>query len=401
MSNEKTNIKKGISRFVFTGKLKTSRSTFKIDSDSANGFHFNSADLAIDCGNGVVYARMFGGYSNTGDSVIYLRGKKEGPNGPMDDYENTLSVKFSERMLPEVIEAAGPGNFTTVGLVKGVDGKPQKERFISQYDAISRLNDILNAIPEENRDDLTVRVYGDIEYQYYKGKVRSTNSVKGISVSEASEERFGALIEQTGFFKADDMLRPGEIEEGSTFCMHVPQYINKVNGDVIKSVIPLPIKLGVKMPNPNYNLLFNSVSKSNGYTKATIIGSLSASGPVENTEDIQMTDTLRQLVESGAISIEDIPPKTAGDGGYTIETRFEKIRIYTNADGLQDIMLEPSAYTFEEIDNVYDDFIKRVGDEAANSSETVAPKTKAEIKSAVNELDAALDSVDDDLPFDL
>ena len=99
-------LKKGMSQFQLIGEAKINDYTFKIEEEAASGFIYNAINLGVDCGSGnVVYCDMMGGYNGTGDSVIYVHGKKENDNGQeVDDFDNRFTVDWDDRFDEAILE---------------------------------------------------------------------------------------------------------------------------------------------------------------------------------------------------------------------------------------------------------------------------------------------------------
>ena len=75
---EKTELKKGVSKFEFVGKLKLNGFSFKIDEKSKKSdWIYNQAKLTVNCGNGnEVSCELMGGYGEKRKNILYVCGKK-------------------------------------------------------------------------------------------------------------------------------------------------------------------------------------------------------------------------------------------------------------------------------------------------------------------------------------
>src|SRR5574344_867109 len=102
MEKEKVELKKGVSKFEFVGKLKLNNFSFKLNEKSkTTDWIYNKAQLIVNAGNGnEVSCELMGGYGEKRKNILYVCGKKLSDKSTtekevfVDDFENQYTIAF-------------------------------------------------------------------------------------------------------------------------------------------------------------------------------------------------------------------------------------------------------------------------------------------------------------------
>jgi hypothetical protein len=393
MANEVMNeLKKGASSFKLVGKMMITPNTFKMESKSSAGFISNKMYVGVNCGKGnTVYAQMFGGYSESGTSKVYLHGKQPDPNNSrrdIDDYSNQFEIAWGDRFNVDVLSNCGPACFVQVALEKDLNGNLQTQKFLSEYDAIRYIKDVTDRMSAEEKDKLVVNVTGNLEYRYYEGKVNYQKTITSIKLTDVTEDKYTASFTQTIYVDKDGIGKADMERKVLPLNVKVAEYVNKYKTTEIKSTVLLEVEMELDANAKIAPWLADKIKKSSGYAKAVILGSFVESGSTESFDPSTLPPDIQKYIADGVLSEEDVM-RTVASGNQrqqiltinAIKTAIDENKNITPA-------FEASAYTSKEIDNVYNDFMSKVkAIDNGNQPEAVAVETPSD--------DA------DEVPFDL
>lgn len=317
-----------VSSFKLIGKAKINDNSFKIDEVSQSGWCYNNLNLGVDCGEkyGITYANMMGGYSQVKDNVIYVHGKKEDGT---DDWDNTFSINWDDRLDEEILDTLGDMCFIKVGLENTENGKLYTQKFLAAYDAI-------NYIKEHLTNDAVINVQGNLRYSFYQGNVNMQRDIKNIYLSKAEPENFKATFTQSILIDKDSINLKEDIDtDKNCVAIHtrVLDYVKELNDNTIKGQYPLPFTFEYDFESKEifekvYKLLFK-VKKN--VRQINFEGDFINTGATVQATMDDVTDDVKVLIAMGLYTEEEILTKYASQGG--IERRYVLTRPIVRIEG--------------------------------------------------------------------
>ena len=263
---------------------------------------YNSMNLGVWCGEkyGTVYADCMGGYSESGNSVIYAHGKKEDGT---DDFDTKITVSWEDRFNDDVLEKIGDMKFIKVGLELTNGGQIFERKFLSEYDAIAHVKKHLTK-------DMVICVTGNLEYSEYEGNVQAKKKITSIKLSidnktkqPTSPENFKATFLQSILIDKDSAsLKNVDKDKGVMFVnARVLNYVKEVNGVEVKGQFPFNKQFEFELDLNNEVLckaVYDKVFKvKKDITQITFEGDLIESGAtVIATIDDITDDRIKSLI---------------------------------------------------------------------------------------------------------
>lgn len=384
-TNEKKKITKSdwVSNFRCVGAAVVNDYTFKIDEKSEkSAWIYNALNLSINCGekHGRVYSEMMGGYSDSGDSVIYVHGKKEDGT---DDYDNRFQIDWEDRLDKDIIESVGEQCFITVGLEKDDKGNTFYNKFLSAYDAIAYTKEHLN-------DGDIVVVRGNLKYSTYNENVQVRKNITSIVLSKKAKEAkdFSAHFTQSVLIDSDSAsLKNIDKDKGVMFIdTRILEYVKEFNGQEVKGQYPYKKTFEFPMNFENEKackMLMSKVFKvKKGITQMTFEGDLIEGGAVVATTLDDVPDDIKDLIDCGVYTEEEALAACAENGSK--EQRMLLTKPLIRLVGENKI---PTIQKFEERykeDDLYLDYLYK------NKSDTEENTDNEEVDSestSENELD--------------
>lgn len=315
-SKEKNQIKREnwVSNFTLIGEAKVNDYTFKIDEQSEKSdWVYNSLNLGVDCGEkyGTVYSEMMGGYGANRENVIYVHGKKDDGT---DDFENSFTVDWDDRLDDSILESVGDLCFVTVGLEKTNKGKTFYKKFLSAYDAIAY-------VQEHLEDGMVVNVKGTLKYSMYNDKVQTKKTITSIVLSQAEPAKYRATFMQSVLINKDSASLKNVDKDKSVMYVdaYVLDYLKELNGVEIKGQYPFAKTFeyefndlsNAELCKKIYNKLFK-VKK--GYTQITFEGDLIEGGAVVTATLDDIPDDIKELIELGIYTEEEALARCSTNG---------------------------------------------------------------------------------------
>lgn len=316
MANEKNVITKSdwVSNFTLIGEAKINDYTFKIDEHSnKSSWIYNSMNLGIDCGEkfGTVFADLMGGYSEDRENIIYVHGKDDDGN---DDFGQTFTVDWEDRLNDEVLESVGDLCFITVGLEKTTTGKTYYKNFLSAYDAIAYTQEHLE-------DGMVVNVRGRLQYSIYNDNVQVRKTIQSIVLSNVDDSsKYVARFTQSVLLDKDSAsLKDVDKDKGIMYVnARVLDYLKELNGVEIRGQYPYNVtfEFPMDLTKPDtckkiYEKLFK-VKKN--IRQVTFEGEFVEGGAVVQTSWEDVPDDIKDLVEIGVYSKEEALQKCSANG---------------------------------------------------------------------------------------
>lgn len=328
-----TPVQKGKAEFNLVGKAKRSDFTFKLDVESQKSdWIYNQLNLGVDCGTGVFYADMMGGYGADRDNVVYVHGVKENDNGnKVDDWKNSFTIDWEDRLDESNYDVIGDSCFLTVGLEKDTKDKTVYKKFLSAYDAIVYIDEVLE-------DGMVINVKGSLKYQKYNDNYITKKEISSIVLSKAEEKDFKATFVQTILVDKDSIGKADKETRTVPITASLVEYCTEFNGDKIEFVKDGKKKKGVNLPitrtfdfkvgedKEKAQKILKQFKSKKGITELTVDGYFSKGdlNTVEVTED-DIPDDIKELIELGLIDEEEVKGKIAfANGGNKPEKMIIK-----------------------------------------------------------------------------
>lgn len=352
MANEKNVITKSdwVSNFTLIGEAKVNDYTFKIDEHSnKSSWIYNSMNLGIDCGEkfGCVYAELMGGYSENRENIIYVHGKDENGN---DDFGQTFTVDFEDRLNDEVLESVGDLCFITVGLEKTDKGKTYYKNFLSAYDAIAY-------VQEHLEDGMVVNVRGRLQYSIYNDNVQVRKTIQSIVLSNVDDpSKYVARFTQSVLLDKDSASLKDVDKDKSVMYVNarVLDYLKELNGVEIRGQYPYNVTFEFPMDLTKqetckkiYEKLFK-VKKN--VRQVTFEGEFVEGGAVVQTSWEDVPDDIKDLVEIGVYSKEEALQKCSANGSRERRMLLKKPHIkLVGDDKTPVIQVFDDKYTEDEL----------------------------------------------------
>lgn len=352
MANEKNVITKSdwVSNFTLIGEAKVNDYTFKIDEHSnKSSWIYNSMNLGIDCGEkfGTVFADLMGGYSEDRENIIYVHGKDENGN---NDFGQTFTVDWEDRLNDEVLESVGDLCFITVGLEKTTTGKTYYKNFLSAYDAIAYAQEHLE-------DGMVVNVRGRLQYSIYNDNVQVRKTIQSIVLSNVDDSsKYVARFTQSVLLDKDSAsLKDVDKDKGVMYVnARVLDYLKELNGVEIRGQYPYNVtfEFPMDLTKPDtckkiYKKLFK-VNKN--VRQVTFEGEFVEGGAVVQTSWEDVPDDIKDLVEIGVYSKEEALQKCSANGSRERRMLLKKPRIkLVGDDKTPVIQVFDDKYTEDEL----------------------------------------------------
>lgn len=383
MPTETNNFKKGTSNFTLTGKLRTGPNTFSLDKKSENNFISNKAYLGVDCGNGnVVFAELWGGYKVDDDdnvlTKLYVHGAKVDPNNPrrsVDDFDNRFEVFWDERENEEVVNDVGPSCFIRVGLEIDKNKKLVVHKYLSPYDAVAYIEEVVSGWSDEKKDSTVVEIRGTIDYNYYEGKVSYRKTITSVMLRTDKEEKdFGAKFIQTIYVDKNSIGKADMEKCILPLYAKVPEYINKYKDIEVKETVPLNFEFQIDAKSKIAKSLANLIAKSKNYACFVVKGEFVESGTTEELDLSTLPDDVKNYLEQGLISEEDVLKAVASGNQRSYIMSINGVHVVTDEKKVPQMAYTDNVFTEKDFNSFGDKFytIAQEADNGEDSEEVSA-----------------------------
>lgn len=352
MANEKNVITKSdwVSNFTLIGEAKVNDYTFKIDEHSnKSSWIYNSMNLGIDCGEkfGTVFADLMGGYSEDRENIIYVHGKDD--NGS-DDFGQTFTVDWEDRLNDEVLESVGDLCFITVGLEKTTAGKTYYKNFLSAYDAIAY-------VQEHLEDGMVVNVRGRLQYSIYNDNVQVRKTIQSIVLSNVDDSsKYVARFTQSVLLDKDSASLKDVDKDKSVMYVNarVLDYLKELNGVEIRGQYPYNVTFEFPMDltkQETCKKIYEKLLKvKKNVRQVTFEGEFVEGGAVVQTSWEDVPDDIKDLVEIGVYSKEEALQKCSANGSRERRMLLKKPHIkLVGDDKTPVIQVFDDKYTEDEL----------------------------------------------------
>lgn len=297
--------------FVLVGKACVNDYTFKIDERSnKSDWIYNMINLDVDCGEkyGKVRCELMGGYGLERDNQkIYVHGKDE--NG-RDDFKNTYQIAFEDRFNEEYLKDIGSLCFLYSGIERDVKEEVAEYKFLHAYDYIKYLSEHLE-------NGMEIRVTGQLRYSVYNGHVQVKKEISKIYFKREKDD-YGATFKQTILINKDSVGKADKDKCIFPVTGFVLEKFKEYNGNdlteggAVKGGKFVPLRKMFEYEfSPEVepealkralNLMFK-VKK--GYNQVTYEGVFVEGGAVIKTTYDDLTDEIKELVDSNIYTLEE------------------------------------------------------------------------------------------------
>lgn len=344
---EKLGRKNWVSKFKLVGKAKVNDYTFKLDEQSKNSsWVYNSMNLGIDCGDkyGVCYCSMMGGYSPDRETTLRPNMK--------DDFKKRAEIAWEDRLDSDILDELHFSNFTVVALELDANGRNFERKFLSQYDAIKAIHELL-------KDGMTVSVSGNIQYREYNGTVQMDKVVKSIYLSKKQPEEFEATFIQSVLLGEDSVMLSDFDKMTGILPVDgiVLDYVKEVNGHELKTYFPyhfnFECQFDIKKPDVLKAFYKNLLKVKKDYTQVNFVGDFVSSGNTVAPTLDDVDDDIRGLI-GVCYTEEEVLRMCAGNGSREqhVFLRSPNIENITDDDGTVHHVMQryEERYTDDDLD---------------------------------------------------
>lgn len=383
MSEKKVIAKKDWqSSFMLIGKPIINDFTFKLDerSDKSNWI-YNALNLGIDCGEayGNIYCELMGGYSESGDNVIYAFGKKEEDS---QDAREQIVVDWNDRFNDDILEQIDDKSFISVGLERTDKGNLFVKKFLSAYDAIAYIKEYLT-------EDVVVNVKGNLKYSTYNDNVQVRKNITSIVLSKVDDSaNYKATFTQSILIDKDSAsLKNIDKDKGVIFVdAKVLDYVKEVNGVEVKGQYPYNKQFEFAMDfskEADCKKIMEKIFKvkKGYYNQITFDGNFIEGGAVVTATWDDIPDDIKDLVEMGVYSKEEALAKCTANGSrerrmvlvkpqikLVGEDKLPRVAIYEERYKEEDLVLDYVFNNKTSDSNKVDDIGEEVIDTSTDDS---------------------------------
>lgn len=372
-TKERKALKKGKAAFNLIGRVKVTDKTFNLDNSYDSGWTDNSMYVGVDCGNGnTVYAEMRSGFFPDKDNVIRAYSKDE-----KDDAGKSKSVEIAweDRLDESLYDSISDSSFLTVGVEKDVKDKTVYKKFLTAYDAVEYLNEHLE-------DGMIVNVKGTIGYSEYEGNVSTKKEITSIVLSKIDDEAdFKATFSQTILVDSKSIGKKNDNKGTMELAAYVVDYVGKpkIDGEKIevKKNVTYPKTFEVAI-NENPEITAKMLQrffkpKKGKITEITVTGNLVEGGSTVNITEDDIPDDIKELIEMGLYSEEEVEKKIAvGNGNRErrmIIVKPDIIYVGTGDDRKPTVAFEDGKYDEDDL-YFYEQALLDAGAEPSSDNDT-------------------------------
>lgn len=322
-TNLETELHGGVSRFGMYGTVNIAPDTFPSEeSVSASGYHYKRISFPVRSGEGnSVYVQMMGGYSEK-DPKVFVRNK----DGEF------FNIKWDLRNNENMLENVEPQSFVRVSLEKDANGELIEKKFVSELDAI-------NYMTEHLENGMDVYLGGNVEYRHYNGQVTRSFNVTRVLLNENNHEHV-TRMRQTYLISENSVPRDWEDrlkEKGEVkINAFVPQYVSKEDGKEIKKTIAMPQTFTVKGEGDDLKKALFTVRKmipAEGTVKEIPLNMDIIDGFRETTGEIEMTEEVRELIEAGLMTEDEVKTTATISSERVHDTVFYRFMFSKDQNG--------------------------------------------------------------------
>lgn len=345
------------SAFELYGFVKITDNTFSLNNKSEKSdWLWNRMNLYVDCGEkyGNIFCSLMGGYGLNRDNYIYVHGKDKDDN---DDFENSYTIDFEDRFNESIISDLGRACFKSVTLEKDTNDKYVTKRFLSDFDIIEYLKDVLT-------DGTYVHIRGNLSYRTYNGNVTIEKNVTSISAADKEKHPYMANFRQTILFDRDVIGDLNKDKKTIDIHAYVLEKFKEFNGHDLTDngttngkFVPLKKDFEYDYSNiseANLKKAFTKLFKAKkGVTQATFEGYFVEGGAIITATEDDIPDDIKELIEFGIMTKEEVLAKCADSSSREYRMLIEKpfVKKVTDNDGnvSVEIDIEDNKYSDDDL----------------------------------------------------
>ena len=333
-------------RFRFIGDFISSSRKPLVEEKTVKGNPALSLNFGVRNGNDTAFVEAFGSKQDT--IAVYKNRER-------------TEISWEERKDPDVIKDIS---------LKYIINMGTREEFVSQYDQIERLREILTDYSGR------ICVTGDVRRRFYNGKWYDSYSVRNVYLPK-EDEKNGLNITAEIIFNKDSVDRT-DYEKGKTLTVngYTEQYIDKENP---KALVPTTFTMSVSRldsTNPKHALAIKVREmllfvKGKDYYKMGWECVLKNGAEEVEFSEADLTDIQKMLIEAGECTLEDCRPTGQIFGERKTELRLKKPMArapydngnveYGTEDEVEDMIYHPPV-SIASSSSVEDDLLNAVED---------------------------------------
>lgn len=312
---ERKALKRSRASFNLIGKVKITDKTFNIDKTYDSGWTDNSMYIGVNCGNNnIVYAEMRGGFFSNKDNIDNIIRAYSKDEKDSDGKSKSVEIAWEDRMNDNLLDELSDSSFLTVGIEKDVKGKTVYKKFLSAYDAV-------NYLDEHLEDKTVVNIKGNLTYSEYDGNVSVKKEITSIVLSKVEDEAdYKATFTQTILVDSKSIGKKNAEKGTIELSAYVVNYVGspKIDGNKIeiKKNVSFPkffeFQVNEANPETTVKILQKFFKPKKGkLNEVTVVGNIIESGSVVQIADSDIPDDIKELIEMGAYSSDELEKKAA------------------------------------------------------------------------------------------
>jgi len=334
-----TELKGGQNRFQIVGNVRLNEKTFAGVVEAASGWMYVNDRISIEVAENVrPQVKLNGGYSKT-KQILYA----------FNEDNKSVQVPYKERNNEKILEHIRKNSFITVGLEKDKENKLIRKRFLSAIDAEKYISETLT-------DEMSVSVYGTIEYGEYNGKETRDYMLNSIWLNEG-EKALEPVARVIQSYLVDETALPknwkSELEKDGVVHVYtqVPQYFKKFEDKVVKKILPVHQDLVVKADIDDKDALKRAeglveksfVVNSGVLRELTAVCSINEGWNASSGSEMKASDDVQSLIDLGLVTAEDISSIVTVRGDVVKELVFE-MPYFKTVDGIIQLGIDDDKY---------------------------------------------------------
>lgn len=364
-----TELKGGQSSFSLMGKAVVKDNALEgVQQKEGKTWRHVNSSFGVDTGDGnTIYARIWGGYK-TDNPVLHKRSAED---------NKYFQIPWGERLNEERIDSVSPFDIFRAGFERGEDGRLIVKEFLSEIDFEEYLREHL-------ADGMPVRVNGDVEYSEYNDDINRRYNIRSVFLAEPYKNKDGetispeplSQIRQTYLLDEHSLERGWEKElskEGKTIVgAFVPQYLSQLQKGKkyieFKKTVPLAQAIVIKMKDAtdekeleSKKKIINMFFKVKRDTVREIVLINNINEGYDEATGVEINDEMRELIEMGVFTEEDIKKQVTIRGNRISELVFSQPAVTKDKDSgdvklqLNDNKYSPEALIVPIIDGEEDE----------------------------------------------
>ena len=366
----------GFSRVTLVGTAKVTEKSFSgITQKEGSTWRQVNDTIGVDTGDkNIVYGRIWGGYK-TDNPVVYARTVNATADG-----KKRVAVPWDKRNDEEYIKNADldTRDFLKAGITKDENGKLIIKEFMHEIDFSDYLKENL-------ADGQEIRVTAVPTYQEYKGETQRQYSIRSVYLNEPYEKDGEtkqtpkqAKLRQVYLVEKDSLTKNWERElekDGKTIVtLYAPHYVGKMtvnNKSVdVKRNVAFVQAVTIRANSEDTEALEKTkkIVKKLFVVKRDVVREVGLIVDIndgyEETDKVELNDEMRELIEMGMLTEEDIKNQTTIRGNRISELVYDQPIVRTTDSGIAlqledkysvDVLLPPVTEEDDSTDDLFGD----------------------------------------------